>query len=186
VTETTPTKPPANVVETKTPDAPTETTTREPSRTKERFKRFAAVAIPLIATAVIANQNHGHNDHNADRRIDVSPRSLMLGSNRGPATTNNYETTNYQTQASPNIVTVTNVGRDSVTISSIEFAGGSAGAFRKQTDCERRTLAPKAQCRISVTLVESGRGAHSTLIVNSDGGRATVDLATPPSAAGKP
>jgi len=178
VTETT--EPPAKVVETKTPDAPTETTTREPSRTKERFKRFAAVAIPLIATAVIANQNHGHSDHNADRRIEVSPRSLMLQSNRG------VSTTYLATQASTNIVTVTNVGRDSVTIGSIEFAGGPAGGFMKQTDCERRTLAPKAQCRILVALGESGRGAHSTLVVNSDGGRATVDLAAPSSATGKP
>jgi hypothetical protein len=187
VTETTATEPPAKVVETKTPDAPAETTTREPSRTKERFKRFAAVAIPLIATAVIANQNHGHSDHNADhnsdhnadRRIEVSPRSLMLGSNP-----NGYNIRG--TQASPSIVTVTNVGRDSVTISSIEFSGGSAGVFRKQTDCERRTLAPRAQCRISVALVESVREARSTLVVNSDGGRVTVDLATAPYSTGKP
>jgi hypothetical protein len=180
VTETRATEPPAKVVETKTPDAPAETTTREPSRTSERFKRFAAVAIPLIATAVLANQNRGHGDHNADRRIDVSPRSLMLRSNP------NGVTTNSEMQSSQNIVTVTNVGRDSITIGSIEFAGGSAGVFGKRTDCEKRTLAPKAQCRISVALVQWVREARSTLVVNSDGGRITVDLATMPYATGKP
>jgi hypothetical protein len=180
VTETTATEPPAKVVETKTPDAPAETTTREPSRTAERLKRFAAVAIPLLATAVIANQNRGHGDHNADRRIEVSPRSLMLRSNP------NGVTTNSEMQGSQNIVTVTNVGRDSVTIGSIEFAGGSAGVFGKRTDCEKRTLAPRAQCRISVALVQWVREARSTLVVNSDGGRITVDLATMPYATGKP
>lgn len=177
IAETQPTEPepPEKVAETATkPEAPPTTTTQEPSRRKETAKKIGAVFGTLLLGAVIAHQTRGHNDHNADRRIDVSPRSLTVQGNSKLNTDTGFRNA-FQGRAS--IVTVTNVGKDDVTIGSIEFAGRGANQFRQQNNCGK--LAPNQKCQISVLLADQAINVRATLIVNSNGGRGTVDLVTP-------
>ena len=128
----------------------------------DTLKKIGRVAIPIVIGAVIVHNNQGHGDNHsnqqsADRRIDVSPRTL-----------------NVTGRAS--YVTVKNIGKDAVTINSVTVAGEAASLFRQQGNCG--TLAPGQSCQIYVTLLERS-DVRATLVVDSNGGRATVDLVGP-------
>ena len=116
------------------------------------------MAVPLIIGGLIAHNNQGHSDHQStDRRIDVSPRTLTVNGDGSD-------------------VTITNVGRDDVTIKSITISGQSANLFGYQGQCGK--LAAGQACRISLTAHDHS-GVRATLVIDSNGGRATVSLVAP-------
>jgi len=127
------------------------------SRGKSFWKKVGAVAIPVIVGAVIANNtNHGHHAQQGDRRLDVSPRALTEGG----------------------VVTVTNAGSAAVTIRAVGFADDSR-MFMQSSDCQGRSLAPREACRITVRSTQGASGAQTTLVVDSDIGRASVSVSAP-------
>jgi hypothetical protein len=135
------------------------------SRGKSFFKKLAAVAVPIAIGVVIANnQDHGKHDQKADRRIDVSPRSLDMA---------NYS------RSSTGIVTVTSTGTSAVTIRSVSLSGNVHELFVQKNDCDGRSLAPKESCHISVIMRQRASGETATLVVDSDGGKATVSVSDP-------
>ena len=164
VTETTETAEPTPITETTATEAPATTTTAAQappprSRFKDALKKIGRIAIPVVIGAVIVNNTRDHGGkqdqkQDADRRIDVSPRSLNV------------------TERS--VVTVTNIGRDEVTINSIQIEDES-GLFWQSNDC-RHTLAPRQQCRVSVSMKQLA-SARATLVVDSTAGHVTVGLA---------
>jgi hypothetical protein len=157
ITQTTVTTETTETAETTATEAPPTTTTTAPERNhaKDTWKKIGRVAAGIAIGALIAH-NNSHHDQAAstDRRIDVSPRTLSTG---GRA----------------NIVTVTNVGKDEVTINSVTFGGQGASLFGQQNDC--RTLAAGQKCHIWVSMKEQSN-VGATLMIESNAGRATVDL----------
>jgi len=177
---------PEQIASAEPPKAPETTTAAAPpdNHTRNTLKKLGRIAGALIIGAVIAKQAQGHGDHSqpqqsdtkSDRRIQVSPPQLTINSDGG-------------------VATITNVGRDDVTITAISIDGEQAGAFQKgRSDCG--TLAAGRSCTVSITLRtqktsdksgwmymnlsnQSSSGVRATLVVNSNGGRGTVDLVGP-------
>jgi hypothetical protein len=160
------------------PAAPDTTTTASPdSSRRNTLKKWGRIGAVIIS-AVIAKQADGHSDHSRvqqgdtkpDRRIQVSPTSLTVGSNGGE-------------------VTITNMGRDEVIIHPFNLGGQQPAAFQTGRSSSGR-LAAGEHCTVLITLKVSdssgrmyGRSSNSSvsamLIVNSSAGSATVDLYGP-------
>lgn|SRR5437764_2532394 len=143
--------------------APSVTKPKDDSHKNDTVKKFLRVLAGVAAAGVIAKQAHDHGGdrHQADRRIEVTPRALT------------FQPAGKRSVYTAQTVTVTNVGKDDVTITSIQLA---SNAFRQQGECAGQKLAPRQQCRIGVSLIEPVNGAHATLVVNSDAGSTTVDV----------
>ena len=82
--------------------------------------------------------------------------------------------------------TLTNVGTSTLNISSVQVTGPNAGDFSESNTCGS-TLAPSAQCTVSVTLTPSATGARTASVVftdNAAGSPHTVSLSGTGTAAG--
>jgi len=175
-----PTEPAPEVTQPAPPETPKPTPPKEPSKTKSFFKKLGAFAVPVIIGAVIANnQPHGNHVQTGEQKseqkaIDVSPRDLTFRNPNGSAV------------AGAMMVTVTSTGKDTVTIRSVRFSGNS-GAFDQNYDgCTGRSLKPTGTCQVAVTWDQQHTGANAKLVVDSDGGQATVSVNSPPNPNYKP
>ena len=160
-TETTPTTETTAPTEPSAPPQQATTTTAAPERdhTKDTLKKLGRIALGIGLGAVIAHNAGGH-DHGSnprqptDRRIDV--------------------------QQIRNTVTVTNVGKDDVTITSVTISGYGT----PENNC--RTLSAGQRCSIWLPKVDQGRDMQgvvtqrtpggATLIIDSNAGRRTLAL----------
>ena len=82
--------------------------------------------------------------------------------------------------------TLTNVGTATLNISSVQVTGPNASDFSETNTCGS-TLAPSAQCTLSVTLTPSAAGARTASVVftdNASGSPHTVGLSGTGTAAG--
>jgi hypothetical protein len=147
------------------PQPPPATTTTAPERnkTKDTLKKIGRVALGVAIGAIIANNTGGHGHHDgqqqsAECRIEVSPGMLKV--------------------TEGNTVTVRNRCKNAVAINSIQVADDSDHLFTLKNACAA-TLAPGKEC--SVYIYSSYPNVRATLVVDSSGGRKTVDLWTPPS-----
>jgi Abnormal spindle-like microcephaly-assoc'd, ASPM-SPD-2-Hydin len=84
------------------------------------------------------------------------------------------------TKSTPLIVTVTNEGGTTVTVSSIGVGGTNwvSKDFSETDNCISQPLAPQASCAISITFKPKKAGPRgATLFVNDDGGGKTQTAA---------
>jgi hypothetical protein len=79
------------------------------------------------------------------------------------------------TQSSAKVVTLTNVGTSTLTISSISLTGANAGDFTQTHTCGS-TLGAGASCTISVTFHPSAIGTRNAEISISDNGGGSPQL----------
>ena len=101
----------------------------------------------------------------------VQPASLAFGT---------WQT---NTNSSPQLVTVTNIGAVALSIGSVTFSGANPASFSQTNTCGN-PLAPGATCTISVVFKSSASGPSSaTLNVNGAGGTGTQMVALSGSAA---
>ncbi|MFZ0317604.1 MAG: FG-GAP-like repeat-containing protein [Candidatus Sulfotelmatobacter sp.] len=89
--------------------------------------------------------------------IGLSPGSLSFGDQKK------------ETVSPPQTVTVTNVGSGAVTLSKIYFTGGSTNWFTQTNTCGS-TLAPGANCTISVQFAPQEKGSVSDNLTLTDNG----------------
>ena len=72
-----------------------------------------------------------------------------------------------------NTVTVTNVGANQVSISSVALKGSNAADFLESDGCANSLLLPQAKCTINLTFAPTAAGSASALVsITDDGGSA--------------
>src|SRR5208282_3840479 len=90
------------------------------------------------------------------------------------------------TTSAAQTATLINVGNETLSISSIQVTGPNAGDFTLTNTCGS-SLAPSAQCTLSVTFTPSAAGARTASVVftdNAAGSPQTVNLTGTGAAAG--
>jgi hypothetical protein len=87
--------------------------------------------------------------------VSLSPASVAFGNQL------------VNTTSTASIVTLTNTGTASMTISSISLTGTNASNFARTTTCGS-TLAANATCNISITFTPSAAGARTASLSTSD------------------
>jgi hypothetical protein len=88
-------------------------------------------------------------------KVSLSPTSVAFGNQA------------VGTPSSAHVVTLTNVGNATLTLSKISFTGTNPGDFAKTTTCGG-TLAPSAKCTVSVTFKPTAKGARSAALTFTD------------------
>lgn len=78
-----------------------------------------------------------------------------------------YNTQVVATTSNPKATILTNIGATSLTITDISVAGPNAGDFNETDNCPG-TLAPGANCQITVTFTPGGAGARQASVVITD------------------
>ncbi len=85
----------------------------------------------------------------------------------------NFGTQAVGTTSALNTVTVTNIGANQVSISSVALKGSNAADFTESDGCSNNVLLPLAKCTINLTFAPTAAGSASALVsITDDGGTA--------------
>jgi len=113
-----------------------------------------------VSVGSLQSQNAGLNDGFVTKFVP-SP-------NVGLAASLAFPNQNDGTTSAPEVLTLTNTGNESLTVSNISITGANAGDFKETSACTTGSVAPQSTCAISVTFTPSITGNETATLSVTD------------------